>query len=270
MKIFAIRDEEDSNNKNLAFLIYYENAKRFYIEMPEDADPWESPLLLETFVKRGEKTINAYWSKLWVQQRIVPSDRQNLGQILKENGLDEYDEYDLLMLGNGRCAQDSYYLVPVSEQQLLEEFFSRYQKKVEDIIPLEKNHILVFFRNGEIKKCDMMQLVGTDHRFRVIMQKTELFCNAKVQAGGYGISWGDGLEITDEILYDNGVVVPLSAADFLKFVSDRVVSTSEATELLECSRQNIDDLVKRKKLHPIKITPQNKLFLKSEILQRMW
>ena len=60
-----------------------------------------------------KKRINAYWSKLWVQQRIVPTDRQNLGQVLKENGLSEYDEFELLMLAEGRCAQDSYFLAGV-------------------------------------------------------------------------------------------------------------------------------------------------------------
>lgn len=45
---------------------------------------------------------------MWVRQRIVPPDRQNIGQILKANGLEEYDEFSLLMFGSGRCAQDDY------------------------------------------------------------------------------------------------------------------------------------------------------------------
>ena len=88
MKIFVIRNEEDKTRKNLAYLIYYEKDKRFYIELPDDADIWETPLILSSRLKRGEKTINAYWSKIWVQQRIIPQDRQNLGRILKDNGLD--------------------------------------------------------------------------------------------------------------------------------------------------------------------------------------
>ena len=57
MKVFAIRDEFDTSNKNLAYLFYYENEKKFYIELPDDADPWETPLLLSSFLKRGEKTV---------------------------------------------------------------------------------------------------------------------------------------------------------------------------------------------------------------------
>ena len=52
MKIFAIRDESSQKQKDLAYLLYYEQEKRFYIELPENADAWETPLLLDSFVKR--------------------------------------------------------------------------------------------------------------------------------------------------------------------------------------------------------------------------
>ena len=77
MKIFAIRDESAADQIDLAYLLYYEMEKRFYIELPENADPWETPLLLSSFVKNGETSINSYWSKMWVQQRIVPTDQRS-------------------------------------------------------------------------------------------------------------------------------------------------------------------------------------------------
>ena len=40
MKIFAIRDESAEMQKDLAYLIYYELEKRFYIELPQGANPW--------------------------------------------------------------------------------------------------------------------------------------------------------------------------------------------------------------------------------------
>lgn len=270
MKIFAIRDEEGVADKNLAFLIYYENAKQFYIEIPDDAELWETPLLIESFLRRGERTVNAYWSRLWVQQRIIPSDRQNLGQILKENNLESYDEFELLMLGGGRCAQDNYYVVQVSEEEFSKEFISRYEKKIEDVIPLGGSRILVFFRNGEVKSCDVHLIVTDNKRFRAILNDAKLFNNVGIQSGGYGISWGQDLDISDKQLYDNGINVPLVKEDFINFISHRVVNTSEAADILGCSRQNIDDLIRRDKLHPIKISPQGKLFLKSEILERKW
>ena len=62
MKIFAIRDESTQEQKDLAYLLYYKQEKQFYIELPENADAWETPLLLDSFVKRGETTVNSYWS----------------------------------------------------------------------------------------------------------------------------------------------------------------------------------------------------------------
>ncbi|HOD93871.1 MAG TPA: DUF2442 domain-containing protein [Clostridia bacterium] len=270
MRIFAIRDETDSTNKDIAFLIYYEREKRFYIELPDNADPWETPLLLSSFLKRGEKTVNAYWSRIWVQQRIIPSDRQNIGQILKDNKLEAYDEFDLLMLANGRCAQDNYYLVPVSEVNLPENYMRRFQKKIEDIVPLAENQLLVFFRDGNVKKCDVKSFLINNKAFLPILKDSNLFRRVSIQPGGYGVFWGENLNITDNVLYDCGKDVPLSLEDFRLFVENRVINTAEAAELLDCSRQNIDDLIRRNKLHPIKVTNKNKLFLKSEIIQRNW
>ncbi|MBS6764515.1 MAG: DUF2442 domain-containing protein [Clostridium sp.] len=270
MKVFAIKDEEDKQLKTLAYLIYYEREKKFYIELPENADPWEVPLLLDSFVRRGEFTVNAFWSKLWVQQRIVPQDRQNLGQILKTNGLETYNEYELLMLGEGRCAQDSYYLVPLCSKVLNEQFHMRYQIKIEDVVPLEGSKLLVFFRNGNVRKCNMKRLLSYNARFASIMKNDELFKKVCIQTGGYGVCWGEHLSVSDKKLYETGESIPLSINDFRSFVSSRTVNTTQASELLECTRQNIEDLVKRGKLHPVKVDAKSKLFLKSEIQQRLW
>ena len=227
-------------------------------------------MLLSSFAKRGEKTMNAYWSKLWVQQRIVPTDRQNLGQILKANGLNEYDEFELLMLGNGRCAQDSCYLVPIEEKIIEVKFRQRYEEKVEDVIPLKGQNLLVFFRNGAVKKCDIRTMKEEDRTFKPILTEEKKFQMVSVQTGGYGVCWGENIFISDHELYLSGTEVPLSMEDFVSFVDCRVVSTSEAAKLLDCSRQNINDLVARGKLKPIKVEQKNKFFLKNEILQRQW
>ena len=70
MKIFAIRDESVQEQKDLAYLLYYEQEKRFYIELPENADAWETPLLLDSFVKRGETTVNSHARPLHAERRM--------------------------------------------------------------------------------------------------------------------------------------------------------------------------------------------------------
>ena len=49
MRIFAIRDENLSPETTLGWLIYYERAKAFYIELPEDAQRFERILWARRF-----------------------------------------------------------------------------------------------------------------------------------------------------------------------------------------------------------------------------
>ena len=270
MRVFAIKSEADVSNKDLAYLLYYEKEKRFYIELPEDVDQWETPLLLSSFLKRGEKTVNSYWSLMWVRQRIVPSDRQNLGQVLKENGLEEYDEFALLMAGKGRCAQDDYFLDEIWEESLLVRFADRYEKRIEDVVPLKSGYLLVFFRNGEVKKVQIRSIAGFDSHLSAIIKQDTLYNSVMIQPGGYGVYWNERVMIADYELYRCGEDIALSLDDFRSFVSNRVIGTAEAMELLSCSRQNMNDLVKRGKLSPIKKEQKNTLFLKTEVLRRNW
>ena len=270
MKLFAIRDESATQQIDLAYLLYYEVEKRFYIELPENADPWVTPLLLSTFIKKGKTSINSYWSKIWVQQRIVPTDRQNLGQVLKDNNLTEYDEFDLLMLAMGRCAQDDYYLVPIEEDELPAQIQKRFKKLIEDVVPLDDFTLLVFFRDGIVKKCSICDYYKERPSFQVLFKNEDYFNAINLQPGGHGVEWDINLSVSAATLYRIGIKVPLTASDFQNFVVHRVVNVAEAAEILNCSRQNIDYLTKTGKLHPIKSSGKSTLYLKNEILKRNW
>ncbi len=53
------------------------------------------------------------------------------------------------------------------------------------------------------------------------------------------------------------------------FISNNIISTNEATEILNCSRQYINQLVKENKLIPIKKINYITLFFKSDIEARL-
>lgn len=109
----------------------------------------------------SSRTINSYWSKIWVQQRIAPPDRQNIAGILREAGLSEYDEYRLLVLAGGRCANDDYYIEPIEESRLPRAIRRRLSIRVEEIAPLQDAHMLVLFRDGFCRKCNLNALLTT-------------------------------------------------------------------------------------------------------------
>lgn len=141
--------------------------------------------------------------------------------------------------------------------------------KVSDAVPLDNAEILVFFEDGKIKKFDIKKLIPGYPEFAALLDE-ELFCKLKVEPGGYGISWTEDLDCSEGELYNDGTDIPLSADDFRRFAEHNLVSTKDACEILGCTKQNIDDLIKRDKLHPIKFNDRYKLFFRNEIEKRTW
>lgn len=170
----------------------------------------------------------------------------------------------------GRCAQDDYYLVPIEEINLPEKIRRRFDRLIEDVIPLNNFSLLVFFRDGSVKKCSVVDRYKHAPSFQVLFKNEDYFYAINLQPGGHGVEWDVNLRISAATLYRTGEKIPLTASDFQNFVVHRVVNVAEAAEILGCSRQNIDYLTKAGKLHPIKSSGKNTLYLKSEILKRNW
>lgn len=111
---FAIRNE-NFGEKNIAFLYYNEINKEYEIEIPEDTESREAPLIIAHFIKKKCRKIDKNWSLRWVQERVTPPERQNLGQILKANHMKEYDPFPLLVKNQGRGCQDECYIVKTEQ-----------------------------------------------------------------------------------------------------------------------------------------------------------
>lgn len=156
----------------------------------------------------------------------------------------------------------------IREAEMPKEILQRDRKKVEEVVPLRENQLLVFFRDGSVKKCDIWELAGKDIRFKPILNHETLFCTVEIQTGGYGVCWGENLLLTYPVLYESGIGVPISMWDLKQLVAYRVVNTAKTAEILDCSRQNINDLIHRDKLHSVKSDQTSNLFLKGEIVQR--
>ncbi len=265
MRLFSIKDET-IKGKILGYLVYYDQSKTFYIELPDGADPWETPPILSTFADRGEYSVDSYFSRLFIKQRIVPQDRQNISQILRDNNLKEYDEFSLLMLANGRCEQDDCFLEEVATANIPDFITRRWMTKIDDIIPLDMPKLMVFFRNGMTKIVDISEVATPSCSPYLVSQ--ERFNTVEVQPDGYGIYWNDQAMISHRNLFTHGITVPITLRDIHRFVQERVVSASEACSIIDCSRQNIDDLMRREKLHPIRTDAKYKLFSKAEVIQR--
>ena len=103
---YNVRDD----NKVWATLTYNEDTKEFHLSIPKDIDLIKSPILLSAYAEEGLFELDAEQSLKWVKQRIIPPERMNIGEILRQCGLTEYDEHGLLVPCNGRCSQDWLYI----------------------------------------------------------------------------------------------------------------------------------------------------------------
>ena len=116
MRVFEIVDTHVRTGKRRACakLLYNEEERDYRIEIEPWATENDVPMLLIPFIHTKERALDGTWSRRWVEERIVPPSRQNIGQVLKANNLDEYDDFKLLLASMGRCSQDDFGLVEVT------------------------------------------------------------------------------------------------------------------------------------------------------------
>ncbi|MCU4767784.1 DNA-binding protein [Bacillus toyonensis] len=55
--------------------------------------------------------------------------------------------------------------------------------------------------------------------------------------------------------------------ELIRFIQEEIVNTSEALEILGCSRQNLNVMVQKEKVKPIKEMVRDRLYFKEDILE---
>ena len=68
-----------------------------------------------------------------------------------------------------------------------------------------------------------------------------------------------------DVLRSGGTPLPVAAADFKAYLQQELIDTAGAAELMGCTRQNIQDLVRRGRMRPVITLRNNFLFLRSEL-----
>ena len=76
--------------------------------------------------------------------------------------------------------------------------------RVRSTTPLPEYTLLVCFENGEKKIYDVGQLFEKWEAFKALAITEGLFRQVKVDAGGYGVSWNDDIDLSCDELYRGG------------------------------------------------------------------
>ena len=75
--------------------------------------------------------------------------------------------------------------------------------KLKSAKPLENFNILLIFENGETGIYDIKPLAEKLEMFKPLTEIPGLFSSFKIDAGGYGLSWNDHLDISCDELFEN-------------------------------------------------------------------
>lgn len=112
--------------------------------------------------------------------------------------------------------------------------------KLQSVTPMEDFTLLVSFREGAAKRYDMKPLINSRDAFSPLRDIPGLFQQVTVDAGGYGISWNDDIDIACDELWENGM---LEVTPF-----DGLIAFSDATAIWGLSESTLRKAVAYGKL----------------------
>ena len=74
--------------------------------------------------------------------------------------------------------------------------------RIATVAPIGRSQLLVHFDNGATKTYDCGPLLSRP-RFQ-LLQAPAFFNAVRVDAGGYGVSWNDDIDLSEQELWTNG------------------------------------------------------------------
>ena len=106
---FALCDR-DLDDRQVGTFSYNTESKQFSMTIFKDVEKEDLPLSLEGFANRNKYELSQEDVLRWIRGRICPPGRHNIRELLRANGLNEYDEFGLLMITGAKCDKDALYL----------------------------------------------------------------------------------------------------------------------------------------------------------------
>ncbi len=92
----------------VGYLYYNEDDQTYELEALPDAIKMLAPIALCEMVRLGRMHVGHDIAYLWIRERVVPPNRQNIGDILKEAGFPYYDEILFIDKWHGLCGMDNF------------------------------------------------------------------------------------------------------------------------------------------------------------------
>lgn len=105
--------------------------------------------------------------------------------------------------------------------------------KIVSVKPMENFILLVGFQNGIEKTYDMRTLYPVFPQFKVFENDIDLFNQVQVDAGGYGISWNDDLDLDAEDIWEDGIEVGRKKVDIVAELAENLTKAREMANITQ-------------------------------------
>jgi len=264
VKIYSIQNDFLPKDNIVGYLFYYASDRSFCIELKEGLPPQDMTLYFAAFAEKNIWTLNPSWSRRWVEQRIVPTDRQNLGMTLREAGLKEYDSHRLIVLSGGQCAQDDLSISPVSSEHLESWAKERLGKRISMAVPVSKNRLFAALYNKSVYIVELNKLINDNHSLHDKLHERTISRTVKLITGGTGITWSEGAYIMSDDLISAGKRCSFDSDDLRTVIMDTVLDTADVCEEYGVSRQYINRLTRDGMLPGISKRGRSQLYLRPD------
>ena len=110
MRIFAIADASRRKADPIGVLVWQPSETNrqgcFLLQLTQACSERRLPLSLSFCAQREGRCATPRESEDWARSRIVPESRHNIGEVLRANGLDDYDAISLFAACKGRSSDD--------------------------------------------------------------------------------------------------------------------------------------------------------------------
>lgn len=106
---------DSSPNDWYGYLNYDTSKKEFSIDLRDNINVSTCPPFFDVFIDRKQLHIDHEWAIRWVRERMMPPGRHAIGVALREMGLEEYDEFHILLYFMGHCDMDNCYIEEVNQ-----------------------------------------------------------------------------------------------------------------------------------------------------------
>lgn len=108
LRRYKIKSDSKKEQDKFAILTWDDEEDIYHISIPEDINPMWLPAIPMLWWKKGVYEINDKFARRFVKERVIPPERQNIGEVLKKIGVKRYSEMAIIEYCTGRCCMDDF------------------------------------------------------------------------------------------------------------------------------------------------------------------